>query len=640
MNKAIIPTNPPVQTGCAKIAISLAVLAVLGVSWPYASLAQATGQPAIRTAAFHAPNPPASAPAFVPPKPAARATQSADSPPSCSDEEPPGSAILTALYGGETAFLQLVREKPAEAFRCASLFPSAAATAALQEAVLAAPFDAIGAADQLLNRPGGAAIVAAALDRDLLLRSLDNGLPYFETRHELIKRLPPSVVRLVEERAFYALTAAFLKDPQQISMGIGALVDDMVEDPPKERFRVISAMTADQVYELIARIGPQLYTSSLGGLFDIMLAKLRHEKRNLTDLATAAPTRAQWSKFFTAVVSGGRADDLFGRLAGNPRDLAKISVRAMLVAGTDFDPPIVAGSLADALDTRYVEVRAALEDELAEAHRTVTDPLVRSVAGLAGGLHSLRLAGQPTTAAFQAERFAELYPVSTPPALAGARLFHNGINVQRTTFYDDPDGRASFRGFIKQHRAMGWAIQDQTDFVLVLSPERLGRRIIIVADIPWAGDKGRKAAREWLTRQGLSPTIVVHRGHSYHEDATMPEIDPGTALVFWGSCGGHLRLRATLDQAPDALVLATQSIGVSSVNQTLLQIIEERLLADGTIDWAAVWAQANRQVRDKRFAAYKRPDQDSTNLALRAWRDHTGQGASFRNASFPSAPLR
>lgn len=564
----------------------------------------------------------------------ARHSRNADAPPSCSDEEPPGSAILTALYGGEAAFLQLVREKPGEAFRCASLFPGATATAALLDAAQVAPYDAVAAADQLVNRPGGVAIISAALNRDVLLRALDNGLPYFETRHELVKRLPPSTMQLVEERAFYALTAAFIKDAQQISLGIGALVDDMVEDLPKERFRVISALTADQVYELISRIGPQLYTSSLGGLFDIMLAKLRHEKRNLFDLATAATTRSQWSKFFVAVVSGGRADDLFGRLSGNPRELARISVRTLLSVGPDFDPPIIAGSLADAMDARVPEVRSAIEDELAEIHRTTTDPLIHGVAGLAGGLHSLRLSGRPATAAFQAERFGERYPVSAPPALTGARLFRNGVNVQRTTFYDDPDGRASFRGFIKQHRAMGWTIQDQGDFVLVLSPERAGRRIIIVADIPWAGDSGRKSAREWLTRQGLSPTIVVHRGHSYHEDQTMPEIDPGTALVFWGSCGGHLRLRATLDQAPDALVLATQSIGVSSVNQTLLQIIEERLLADGTIDWGAVWAQANVQVRDKRFSAYKRPDQDSTNLALRSWRDHTGQGVAFRNASF------
>ncbi|WP_448207859.1 hypothetical protein [Azospirillum sp. sgz302134] len=547
----------------------------------------------------------------------------------CADGEPAGAAVLIALAGDDAAFGRLVQEAPAEAFRCSGLFPSAGATLALQEAAAAAPFDAIGAADQLAKRPGGDRVIAAALKPDLLIRALENGLegglPFFEIRHELRKRLPPEALRPIEGRATRALAAAFAKDPAAVTAKIGVLIDDMSEDPPDDRFRIVAAFTANRLYELIARTGPQLYTSSLDGLVNILRIKLRMEKRSFLDLANGPATGGLWPGFFVSVVSGGRADALFGASDVNAREVAKVSVRLLLSPDHALDAPIIAGALADAMDAKSPAVRAALEDELAERHRTTSDPVIREIAGLAGGLHHLRLGGRPATAAFLAERFGERYPVSLPPALSGDRLFQDGVNVQRMTFYDDPDGRASFRGFVQQRRAAGWTIQEHAGFITATSPERRGRRIVIVADLPGAGEAGRAAARDWLARERLTPTVVVHRGHSYHEEATMPEIRPGTALVFWGSCGGHVRLRATLDQAPDAFVIATQNIGVSTVNQALLRIIEDRLLADGTLDWQAVWADAQARIRDRHFSAYKRPDQDATMLALRAWRAQTEQ---------------
>ncbi|WP_448192344.1 hypothetical protein [Azospirillum sp. sgz301742] len=554
------------------------------------------------------------------PKPQPKAVQASTTGSACLDGEPIGAAVLGALAGGDEAFALLVREKPDEAFRCSSLFPSAAATAALHMAAPTAPFDAIGAADQLSKRPGGAAIIDTALNADLLMRSLDTGLPFYETRHELRKRLPAATLKAMEDQASKALAAAFAKDPALLSTKIGAMLDGMTEDPLKDRFRIAEALPIETLFELIARTGLQLYTSSFDGIVDIIEAKLHKERRSFLSLSEQPGAAKLWADFVIAVVSGGRADTLFGPAAGNARKLAKGSVRALLSPDRALDPPIVAGALADAMDAKAKDVRSTLEDELAEYHRNTSDPSIKAAAGLAGGLHALRLAGKPATAAFMAERFAELYPVPAPPVLTGDRLFQGGVNVQRMTFYNDLDGKVSFAAFVQQYRAKGWIFQEHAGFVVVSSPERRGRRIVIVADIPSAGEAGRVAVREWLEREKLSPTVVIHRGHSYHEDETMPEIGPGTALVFWGSCGGQLRLRATLEQAPDALVLATQNMGAARVNQALLRTIEERILTDGTIDWNLVWAGTQAQIRDRRFSAYQRPDQNSTLLALRAWR--------------------
>ncbi|WP_376965987.1 hypothetical protein ABNQ39_31480 [Azospirillum sp. A26] len=564
----------------------------------------------------------------------------ADGQTACADHEPASQPVLDALFGGDAAFAELARRSPAEAFRCSSLFPGDAALAALRDAVPLAPFDAVGAADQLSSRPGGEEIIARALDLGLLTRSLEGGMPFYETRHELRKRLPKTDLRALEIQAAKALAASLARDPAGMAPKIGALLDDMVDDPPADRFRITMAMSSEDLLGLIARIGPQLYTSSLDGLVNILRIQVKLEKRSFLALAREERTRPLWAEFFVATVGGGRAASLFGTNPAIARELMRESLRALLPV--DGKPPaidtaVVIGALADAMDLDSPPIRAALEDELAARYRAAGEPPAkaglqdasirsgtsdtpaRSMIGLAGSLHAARLSGRAATPAFEAERFPQNHPLAALPVLSGERLFRNGINVQRMTFYDDPDGRASFRGFLRQHRAQGWALHAQSGFAVAISPERHGRRIIIVADIPGAGDAGRAAAWDWMAREGLTPSIVIHRGHSYHEDATMTEIAPGTALVFWGSCGGHTRLRSTLERAPDALVLATQNIGVSTVNEALLGIMEERLLADGAIDWNAVWKEARARIRDRRFASYKRPDQDSANLAFRAW---------------------
>ncbi len=604
---AALPRNSSGRTRARALAAGAALL----IGWSGIAASQTMATAGLPAAAIHGQHPKA-----------ARANEAS---PACADDEPAGAAILTALAGGDGAFALLAQENPGEALRCSSFFPGAAATELLRRAALAVPFDAVGAADQLSRRPGGGAIIDAVLRPDVLMPALDSGLPFYETRHELRRRLPAMAVQTLEDRASRALAAAFAKDPVVLSARIGALIDGMADDPPTERFHIVAALSTETLFELIARIGPQLYTSSFDGILDLLATRLKRERRSFLDLAREPGTATLWADFVVAVVSSGRTDTLFGAAAGDARALATGSVRALLSPAHGLDAPIVAGALADAMDTKSDLVRAALEDELAAYHRNAKDPSVKAAAGLAGGLHAGRQAGRPATAAFTAERFAELYPVPAPPALSGPRLFQAGVNVQRMTFYDDLDGKASFSSFLHIYRTRGWTVRNEAGFVVVSSPERRGRRIVIVADVPSAGEKGRAAVRDWLSREKLSPTVVIHRGHSYHEDETMPEIGPATALVFWGSCGGHQRLRATLDQAPDALVLATRNIGVTRVNQALLRTIEERLLADGLIDWSAVWADAQAHIRDPRFPAYRRPDQNSTLIALRAWRAQSEQ---------------
>ncbi len=52
-------------------------------------------------------------------------------------------------------------------------------------------------------------------------------------------------------------------------------------------------------------------------------------------------------------------------------------------------------------------------------------------------------------------------------------------------------------------------------------------------------DKAQKALADFLEARHLRPTILIHRGHSYHVKSTIDRVAPAARIVVLGSCGGY-----------------------------------------------------------------------------------------------------
>jgi hypothetical protein len=220
-------------------------------------------------------------------------------------------------------------------------------------------------------------------------------------------------------------------------------------------------------------------------------------------------------------------------------------------------------------------------------------------------------------------------------ALDTAVLFDSGNRcVERYFFWDDDDGVQSFANFLKayEHDA-AWNIEDRGGFVRLTGRGAGGRVVEIFANVPidirLPANRGRdgEALRRQaliaaeLQRRGLSPTLLVHRGHSFHVEKTLAFVTPAARLVVLGSCRGVPEIHRVIEASHRAQVIATRGIGAMEVNDAILKGLNTQLLsANGQIRWADFWRQQQSTAgKSALFQNYVRPDRDEASAFLRAY---------------------
>lgn len=189
-----------------------------------------------------------------------------------------------------------------------------------------------------------------------------------------------------------------------------------------------------------------------------------------------------------------------------------------------------------------------------------------------------------------------------------ADLFVDGVNTQRYIFHDDVDGAESFASFLAAYG--DWRIEKHDSHVKITSPTGGARRIEIFANVPGHA-----------MRMKTAPSIIVHRGHDHHIDATLPLLDAGARLVYLGSCRGMQNVEDVVMRCPRAAVIATRAIGVTAVNDAFLKALNVRLLSGEALRWDSLWTSM-RPALGEHFAGYVPPHRNHAAVFLRAWLTH------------------
>jgi len=166
-----------------------------------------------------------------------------------------------------------------------------------------------------------------------------------------------------------------------------------------------------------------------------------------------------------------------------------------------------------------------------------------------------------------------------------------------------------------------WITEDpQAGFAFILP----GRRIEIYANKFSEDEQGVSDIEAVLRERHITPSVIVHRGHSPYVDNTIAKIPPGAALVFLGNCGGSTLLDAVLSQAPDTHLITTKGIGSITVNDPLLKALNDYLLSGKDMTWASFWRAVTPHLApNPRFADYVPPDKNAGMIFLRAYRSLT-----------------
>ena len=204
-----------------------------------------------------------------------------------------------------------------------------------------------------------------------------------------------------------------------------------------------------------------------------------------------------------------------------------------------------------------------------------------------------------------------------------------GRIVQQVFFYGDKDGKESFANFMSMFRGKKeWKIVQEENWVEIMS--LVGRPVWIFANLPLdnsMGDdpdaKAQALLIGYLRAQGLQPTIVIHRGHSYHLKYTVNQLPASAKIIVLGSCGSFQNLNTVLNICPEAHIVSSKEVGTKLVNEPVLRMINESVRLGQGVDWISIWHQLEKQfntgIAKERFDNYIPPHKNLGALFIKAF---------------------
>ena len=211
----------------------------------------------------------------------------------------------------------------------------------------------------------------------------------------------------------------------------------------------------------------------------------------------------------------------------------------------------------------------------------------------------------------------------------------NGRVVEQVFFYGDKDkdGQNSYADFMALFRKKTeWKIAENPEWVTISSVK--GKPVWIFANKPLLGDddpdaRAQEHLNNYLNDHGLKPTIVIHRGHSYHVRYTIEQMAPTARIIVLGSCGGYNNLSEVLKISEDAHIISSKQVGTKTVNEPILEAINNNLLAGKNINWLTMWKELGSRFRNgpaakEKFDDYIPPYKNLGAIFIKAYRKAMG----------------
>lgn len=212
----------------------------------------------------------------------------------------------------------------------------------------------------------------------------------------------------------------------------------------------------------------------------------------------------------------------------------------------------------------------------------------------------------------------------------------SGRVIQQVFFYgdEDKDGQNSYQNFMGMFRGKpGWRIDERrAEWTTIMSTK--GKPVWIFANKPLYGeddpdDKAQDKLIEYLQQRKLEPSVVIHRGHSYHLSTTLNKLPTSARIIVLGSCGGYNNLNQVLTICPDAHIISSKQVGTKTVNEPILEAINARLVAGHNIDWISMWRELSKKFTTgeakERFDDYIPPYKNLGAIFIKAYRKAMGE---------------
>lgn len=459
-------------------------------------------------------------------------------------------------------------------------------------------------------------------------RVKDNELDYYRlmvrTRVEYAGRmLPPTRDTVSGMRTLTTMMAK--KAKEYFIREINAL--HAVEDE-RVRFRRLDGLTPQELYYLIVLGEDEIYTSSYLNVYKRIFQRMKVPRGDSLLLSVNGD---YFRKFIKMAAGYNTLNDFLGKM---DKDNATTTMKAFVIRLEDTkeleESVDVADSYSSIVDKNKELAKFILDEVKWNYDRNVQNNNKRGV--VIYNLLQVLFESADTTKKVNLSEKLGIPPVYTVDR--SLLLDDTGRVVQQVFFYgdEDKDGQNSFINFMAMFRGRPeWKISENPNWVTITSQK--GKPVMIFANKPLLGDddpdqKAQQKLAEYLDARNLRPTIVIHRGHSYHLQYTLRQLVPSARIVILGSCGGYNNLNEVLTVCEDAHIISSKQVGTKTVNEPILQAINTSLVAGKNIDWIPLWRDLSGRFRDEaskeKFDDYIPPYKNLGAIFIKSYRKAMG----------------
>ena len=367
-------------------------------------------------------------------------------------------------------------------------------------------------------------------------------------------------------------------------------VNELHGMPGNTRFAAVKNLRMQDLYYVITSCEEELYTSSYIGLYGRLIEYFH------TRPADSLFRAVQYDDFRRFIHMAASYNTLADFLSCMPRETASM-IMNRFITGIESDTETglekamdVADSFAglDSLHDVTILVKHELVSNLERCHREGSYLGIRLYSIL---LQVFELVRQKNDAY---KLWASIGNQEVLERRVLQDSLHNNI-TELVLFYGDDDGIASFKNFLALFSdILKWEVLQNDLWVSIRS--LCGEPFIIYANLPLDNYhdldlRAQDSLITFLRQRSLNPSILIHRGHSYHLSNTLRRLQPSVKLAILGSCGGYNSILSVANISPQAQIIVSKKTGSKLINDPIIDVINRALQDKKDIAWPAVWEE-------------------------------------------------
>jgi hypothetical protein len=395
---------------------------------------------------------------------------------------------------------------------------------------------------------------------------------------------------------------------------------------PAIRFRAIDPLGPQELYFMMVFGENEIFTSSYKNSFDRMLQRMGPNPKG--DSLLMSVNFDHFKKFIKMAAAYNKLDTFLKTMKSNSETLMKAFVSKLESTGSLEDAVDVADSYGSIRDPLLLKSMLKYVSDNEQRCRMSNNQAGQKLYNLL----SIIFLSADSTNHVDLSKEIVIPPVYT--VNYNYLADDTGRVIQQVFFYGDKDGKESFSSYMTSFPPSEWKITKTKEWVEIKSLK--GKPIWIYANLPLDNetDKDADAQKDlvdYLDANNLMPSIIIHRGHSYHLQYTIEQLPPSAKIIMLGSCGGYKNLKQILDYAPDAHIISTKQIGAKDINKPIIEALNNILRSGKNIDWRQMWSDLDKQFlkgpRDKKdlFDDYIPPFKNLGALFIKAYTKANGQ---------------